>query len=135
MKTMIVKGSIAFLLLLIFSAAAEVKGQTMNVTWTDNGTPAPSSTDFYEISWIVYRTNPFSTYTCTPSASTATWNATSQQEIFSCSVPDAGAVYRVEVAIKRRDGNNNVVSGGRNSTGLMTATQLAGTFSVHVDLN
>ncbi len=121
-------------LVIFFLVAAGVQGQTMNVSWTDYGSPSPVNTDFYEISWIVFKNSPFTTYPCSPSSDIANWNTTSKQIGFSCTVPDAGQIYRVEVAIKRRDTNYNVVAAGRNVTGYMTASQLAGTFSIHVDL-
>jgi hypothetical protein len=134
MRTFIYKPLIAVLTLFLLVSAIETRGQ-MNVSWTDHVTnPAPSSSDFYEISWIVFTINPFTTYTCSNSANTAAWNVTSQPEYFTCNLPVDAVIYRVQVAVKRRDGNYTVVAGGNNVTGYMDPKQIAGTFNIHVDL-
>jgi len=141
MKNGFNKISLLILILLAFSSIMTVNAQYLSVYVTDNGSPAPTSGDYYEISWQVVRFSggvPVQTYTCNPNNGNELYPV-SWPKIYTVnsSLPEYEAdVFKVDVDVKRRDTNGNVIAGGRNQSDYMNTYEVLNTnYSVTVTID
>ena len=140
MKNQILKAIFAILFLVLLSGFSLVQSQTLSVYVTDNGTPPPTSGDYYELFWEVVRFSggsPVETYTCSPNDDIAYhpvfWPV---DETVSCSLPDYETkVFKVHVDVKRRDSEDEVIAGGRGLSVYMNTYEVLNTsYSVYVTI-